>query len=130
MRVFHEHATTAAVDIDGDQSFVKPGNPQGAQERVDTLLPLEAGVVPRSIARLVNLVEVGCPQKLAVIGEYPLVMAETSIGGVEALVVRAAGKAPLHVVNHARVIDKGGVVALVAQVGQVGPAGDVGLRQP
>jgi hypothetical protein len=37
-------------------------------------------------------------------------MAKTAVGGVEALMIRAAGKPALHIVDHAGVIDKGAIV--------------------
>ena len=61
-----------------------------------------------------NLVERGGSQKHVVFVEVPVVMAEAAIGQVEVLMVRTAGKAPLHVIYDSIAVDKGAIVAFVA----------------
>src|ERR1022692_2249524 len=95
---------------------VKPGDTQSPQEGIGDLLALDAGVVPCPVAGLMELVERCCAKVLVIVGEDPLVMAEIAGGGVEVLVIGAAGKARLSVVNDAVAADDRAIVGLVAQV--------------
>ena len=114
--ILHQGAAAVTVDIHRHKAPVEPRDAECAQERVGGLLPLQAGIVARPVARLVNLVKGSCPQERIVIGEDPLVMAEASVRCVKALVVRAAGETSLGVVNDAVAIDDGAIVALVAKI--------------
>src|ERR1700727_2942326 len=90
--IFHQSAAPVAVHIDGNVPPVEPRYTECAEKGVRQLLPLDAGIVSRPIARLVNLVEVGRAEKLVVIVEFPFVMAEIADWCVEFLMVWAAGK--------------------------------------
>src|SRR2546423_10402467 len=94
------------------------------------LFPLNARVIARPISRSVKFVKRGRAKQLVIFGKNPFVMAERAVRSVEALVVRAAGKAALAVVNNAVVVHECRIVALVAQIGQARPAADVGRGDP
>ena len=71
-----------AVDIDRDKPAIEPGHPQRAQERVGQLLALEAGIIARSVAGLMDFVEIRRAQKLVVIRKNPFVSGTTMPTGV------------------------------------------------
>ncbi len=77
LRVFHQRAAAVAIDINRHITAVEPRHAQRAQEGVGQLLALQAGVVARAVARLMNFVEIGRAQKLVVIVEIPFVMAQS-----------------------------------------------------
>jgi len=79
------------------------------------LLPLDRIVVAGAISGLMDFIERSRAQKLVMLREDPFVMAEIPVGRIEVLVVRAAGEAGQHIVNHAVAIDKS-AVEIVAQV--------------
>ena len=128
--IFHERAAADAVHIHRYIMPVKPGDTQSPQEGVGDLLALDAGVVPRAIAGLVNLVEGSRAQELIIIGENPLVMAEIAGGGVEALVIGAAGKTCLGIVNDTAATHDRAIVSLIAHVRELAPAIGVHLGDP
>src|ERR1043166_267638 len=109
---------------------IEPRDMQRSEEHVGGLLALEAGIVARAIAGLMNFVERSCAEKFVVIGERPFVMAECAVGGVEALVVRAAGEAGERIVNDARTFNECAIMVLVTEVGQLGPTRGIGLSNP
>ena len=128
--IFHQSAAAVAVDINRHIPLIEPRHTQGSKKSIRQLFPLDAGIISRAVARLMNLVEVGCPQKHVVIVEFPLVVAEIADWRVKLLMIRAARETSLHVIYHTVARHKSAVIPLVAQVRQVGPAVDIGLRQP
>ena len=107
--VLHQGPPAVAVHIDRHIAPVQPGNPQSPHEKMGGLLALNTPVIPRPIAGLVDLVERSRAQKLVIIVEHPFIMAQTPIGSVKALVVRAARKPGGHVVDDAVAIHHGAV---------------------
>src|SRR5581483_12133028 len=95
-----------AVHIDSNITAIQPWLAERAQKSVGGLLALQGAVVARTVAGLVNLVEIRGAQQHVVIGENPFVMAKTSIGGVEILVVRTARISSDGVVDDAIAGDK------------------------
>ncbi len=130
LRVFHQSAAAVAIHIHDHVAPVEPGHAQSAQEGVGQLLALDAGIIARAVAGLMNFVVRSRAQQLIVIGEDPFVMAQAAVGRVEALMVRAAGEPRLHVVNHPAAGDERAVVDLIAEVGQLTPPGHIGLCDP
>ena len=130
LRVFHQRAAAIAVDVHCHEAAIKPGHAQGAQEGVRRLLPLEAGVVARAVARLMQLVERSGAQERIVIRENPFVMAQVAIRRVKLLMVRAALEMALGIIDHPRPTNNCAIVPLVAQVCQLSPARRVGLGNP
>src|ERR1039457_5599571 len=128
--VFHQGVAAVAIDIDRHISLVEPRHSPSAQESVGQLLALNAGVIARTIARLVNLVKIGRTEKLVVVVKLPFVMTEIAGGRVEFLMIWTAGETALHVVDYAGVIDECAIVPFVAQIGQAGPTIHVGLSYP
>src|SRR5208283_3307645 len=78
-----------------------------------------------------DLVKISRSEKLVIVRELPFVSAKIANRSVKFLMERTARVVTLGVVdNPIIVIDEGKVISLVAQIGEGGPAVDIGLGEP
>src|SRR3954469_17981245 len=133
LSVFHEGVWRAsiAVEQEVDVTTVVPRQPHLAHEPIGCLLALDGCIVPRTIARGVNLIKVLGAEEQIVSGNVEGVVAGSADWSAESLMVRASGVFSGDIIDRAEIsIHKGSFDTLVAQRGPVDPGVHVILSHP